>query len=61
MTQISKLVLRATAAATFIALAPAAFAAPNVDANIELDSTYNSGSSLGYQSHPWDHACRLPC
>jgi hypothetical protein len=46
MTNISKLILRATSAAAFIAMAPAAFAAPAIDANIELDSTYNSGSQL---------------
>lgn len=45
MTQISTFILRATSAAALIALAPAAFAAPAIDANIELDSTYNSGSA----------------
>lgn len=47
MTQISKFILRATSAAAFIAMASTAIAAPAVDANIELDSTYNSGSKLG--------------
>lgn len=46
----SKFVIRATALAAFAALSTSAFAAPNVDANIELDSTYNSGSQLGTAS-----------
>lgn len=45
MTQISTFILRATSVAACLALAPAAFAAPTIDANIELDSTYNSGSA----------------
>ena len=59
MTQISKFILRATSAAAFIALTPAAFAAPAIDANIELDSTYNSGSSLGSAKTGMDQGGRV--
>jgi hypothetical protein len=59
MTQISKFILRATSAAAFLALTPAAFAAANVDANIELDSTYNSGSKLGSAGTGMDQSGRL--
>lgn len=46
MTRITSCALRATSAAALLALATAASAAPTIDANIELDSTYNSGSAL---------------
>ncbi len=46
MTQNTKFVLRATTAAALLALGTLAMAAPAIDANIELDSTYNSGSAL---------------
>lgn len=47
MTQNTKFVLRATTAAALLALGTLAMAAaPTIDANIELDSTYNSGSAL---------------
>ncbi|WP_158558886.1 carbohydrate porin [Rhodoferax lacus] len=47
MNQSSRFAVRATSVAVFLAMGTAAYAAPNVDANIELDSTYNSGSQLG--------------
>jgi Porin-like glycoporin RafY len=59
MTQISKFVIRATAAAAFVAMGASAFAAPNIDANIELDSTYNSGSKLGSAGTGMDQGGRL--
>jgi hypothetical protein len=59
MTQISKFILRATSAAAFIAMASTAIAAPAVDANIELDSTYNSGSKLGSAGTGMDQGGRL--
>ncbi len=59
MTQISKRILRATSVAACIAMAPAAFAAANVDANIELDSTYNSGSKLGSAGTGMEQSGRL--
>ena len=59
MTQISTLILRATSVAACIAMAPVAFAAPTIDANIELDSTYNSGSKLGSANTGMDQSGRL--
>lgn len=47
MTHISSCILRATSAAALLVMAQAALAAtPTIDANIELDSTYNSGNAL---------------
>jgi Porin-like glycoporin RafY len=46
MTQNTKFAMRATTAAALLVLGSAAMAAPAIDANIELDSTYNSGSAL---------------
>lgn len=46
MTNTFKFSVRATAVAAALALGGAAFAAPAVDANIELDNTYRSGSNV---------------